>query len=313
MAEKTLPLSSIRLDGGTQMRVKLDDATVAEYAERLNDLPPSIVFWDGSSHWLADGFTRYFAHSKAGKERMRCEVRPGTQRDAILFAAGANSSHGLRRSPADKRRAVEALLKDEEWAKWSDVKIANTCAVSVELVASARKSYIPKTDSMTPATPQKRTFLHPKTGKPTTMNTGNIGKKSTPKTDAPAREIKPDTSPKPTSETLVDDAGQVVPERLKPVFEATAGVWVEMESSRVAVVRAVNKLKTEPSGEHLANSGIDAHLKNVMHALDASRPHAVCPHCKGEGCKGSIGCKGLGWLTAQQYQRVPSELRKGAA
>ena len=42
-------------------------------------------------------------------------VKAGTRRDAVLAAAGANAAHGLRRSAADKARAVDALLTDDEW------------------------------------------------------------------------------------------------------------------------------------------------------------------------------------------------------
>ena len=37
----------------------------------------------------------------------------GGWRDAILPRGGANASHGLRRTNADKWRAVEVLLRDE--------------------------------------------------------------------------------------------------------------------------------------------------------------------------------------------------------
>ena len=40
-----------------------------------------------------------------------------------------NADHGKRRSNADKRRAVEMMLKDSEWGKWSDREIAAKCAV----------------------------------------------------------------------------------------------------------------------------------------------------------------------------------------
>ncbi|RMD90366.1 MAG: streptomycin biosynthesis regulator, partial [Alphaproteobacteria bacterium] len=57
----------------------------------------------------------------------------------ILHACGANSSHGLRRTNADKRRAVETLLRDEEWSQWGDRKIARKCAVHHSFVAKIRR------------------------------------------------------------------------------------------------------------------------------------------------------------------------------
>jgi hypothetical protein len=41
----------------------------------------------------------------------------------------------LRRSNADRRRAVMALLKDEEWSGWSDREIARRCRVGHVLVS----------------------------------------------------------------------------------------------------------------------------------------------------------------------------------
>ena len=39
---------------------------------------------------------------------------------------------------ADKRKAVETLLADETWAKWSDVKVAAACGVTEAMVRSHR-------------------------------------------------------------------------------------------------------------------------------------------------------------------------------
>jgi len=97
---------------------------VAEYAEHIESLPPVVVFYDGTAYWLADGFHRVAAHVKAGRESVLADVRQGHRRDAILHSVGANAAHGLRRTNADKRRAVEILLRDEEWSGWSNVVIA---------------------------------------------------------------------------------------------------------------------------------------------------------------------------------------------
>jgi hypothetical protein len=51
-------------------------------------------------------------------------------RGPLLHAVGANARHGLRRTNADKRRAVELLLADAEWAAKSSNWIAQTRGVS---------------------------------------------------------------------------------------------------------------------------------------------------------------------------------------
>lgn len=144
-----LALSAITNDGGTQMRAGMDAATITEYTEVLTasaawPFPPVVVYYDGEKYWLADGFHRVNAAHRSGcYVQIPAEVKPGTRRDAILHAAGANASHGLRRTNGDKRRAVEMLLRDPEWSQWSDGEISRRCMVSDRFVANVRKELTP--------------------------------------------------------------------------------------------------------------------------------------------------------------------------
>lgn len=135
---KTLKLDDITIDGGTQIRVELDQQHVADLAG-ADDLEPVIVYHDGSTHWLADGFHRYFAAKHRGDKDIAARIVKGTQREAILFAVGANAAHGLKRTNADKRKAVLTLLQDAEWGKRSDSWIAEKCRVHHETVAAIRR------------------------------------------------------------------------------------------------------------------------------------------------------------------------------
>ena len=54
------------------------------------------------------------------------EVRTGTLRDAMLYAAGANATHGIRRKNADKRNSIQILINDNEWSQWGDREIARS-------------------------------------------------------------------------------------------------------------------------------------------------------------------------------------------
>lgn len=174
-------ISQIRTDGGTQMRAGLDDSTVFEYTQAMigsggwGDFPAVIAYHDGAAYWLADGFHRVAAFKDGFPDATKTipvEVRAGTRRDAILHAAGANAVHGLRRSPDDKRRTVETLLRDEEWAAWSDNEIARRCHVSPTFVGTVRKSSLSTVDSEKSA---QRTYTT-KHGTTATMQTANIGK-----------------------------------------------------------------------------------------------------------------------------------------
>lgn len=138
-----LPLTAIRTDGGTQPRAQMDMMYVADLAQAIQDgayVPAIITYYDGSDYWLADGFHRYHASQQLGRDAIDAEVRQGTRRDAVLCSVGANATHGLRRTNADKRRAVETLLNDPEWVQWSDREIARRCGVHHDMVASIRQS-----------------------------------------------------------------------------------------------------------------------------------------------------------------------------
>jgi hypothetical protein len=136
-----IPLAGIK-DGGAQMRVEMRVETVNDYANDMLDgatFPPVVVFYDGSDYWLGEGYHRVEAARKISRETIVAEIRQGTARDAILYGIGANATHGLRRTQADKRRAVERLLKDPEWARWSDRKIAEVAKVDHKTVGTIRR------------------------------------------------------------------------------------------------------------------------------------------------------------------------------
>lgn len=171
----SIPIALVRVDGGTQSRALLQDSVIEEYADAIKtgvEFPPIIVFYDGSDHWLADGFHRLRACQKLGLDKIAADVRQGTRRDAILHSVGANETHGLRRTNEDKRRAVLTLLNDAEWAKWSDREIARRCAVSNQFVSNIRPSV---NDGQITRTVERN-------GKSYTMNTSAIGK-TAPKED----------------------------------------------------------------------------------------------------------------------------------
>lgn len=116
-----IALSSIRFHADCQSRVHLDEETVAEYAHRMREgaiFPPVVVFFDGSDHWLADGFHRYAAHKGLARERgdeatamVDAEVRQGARTDAIRHALSANAQHGKRREPGDYRKGYDIAVR----------------------------------------------------------------------------------------------------------------------------------------------------------------------------------------------------------
>ena len=141
--ETLIPLARITLDKAAQPRVQMDEATIESYAADMAGgakFPPVIIFQDGDTLYLADGFHRYYAAEAVGADRIRAEIRQGGLRDAVLYSIGANTKHGLRRTNADKKRAVLAMLQDSEWQQWSDRQIAKQAGVSNQTVSNYRSS-----------------------------------------------------------------------------------------------------------------------------------------------------------------------------
>lgn len=173
----------------------IDSDTVAVYRERMEEgdaFPPVVVYFDGTDHWLADGFHRVDAARLADWKNIEADVHQGTQRDAILHSVGANSKHGKPRSNSDKRRAVTTVLtnelvcKNEAGKPWSDRSISRICKVDGKTVAAIRDSLsadFRRCDDERVAS---------RNGKEYTINTANIGR-------------KPDPAPKSLDEQCADE------------------------------------------------------------------------------------------------------------
>jgi hypothetical protein len=89
----------------------------------------------------------------------------------------------MRRTNADKRRAVLRMLDDAEWAAWSDREIARRCGVNHEMVGKLRPAPLAVSAS------EPRTYIT-KHGTVSQMNVTRIG--TTPK---PAPAWTPDDIP----------------------------------------------------------------------------------------------------------------------
>ena len=138
---ETLPLDSIVLDAGTQVRAAINLAVVDDYVADLEQgahFPPVVVFRAEGRDLLADGFHRVHAYRKAGCSQIEADVRPGTIEDALWFALGANSRHGERLQRGDKRHAIELAYR--AWPAASLRRIADHVGCSYQYVAHVRAS-----------------------------------------------------------------------------------------------------------------------------------------------------------------------------
>jgi hypothetical protein len=190
--DQELPLSLILMNGGTQSRAAINEEVVNEYAESMKDgalFPSVIVFYDGEHYWLADGFHRVHAAKRTDATKIFAIVQQGTRRDAVLFSVGANATHGLKRTNADKRRSVTTLLSDEEWVEWSNSKIAKACGVSHTMVNEMRSILKPFQDTPSDNGGQI-TRKATRNGTTYTVKTENIGKsKPSPESEGVAQAV----------------------------------------------------------------------------------------------------------------------------
>jgi len=138
---REVKLSDIRLDGGTQNRVTIDQATIDEYLECMEDgaiFPPLFCVFDGTKYWLVDGFHRYQCYLQRGDKVVSIDYKPGTQEEAQVLSFGANGKHGRPRSHEDKRKAVLAAFEHPHTKDLSDYAVAAKCEVSSPFVAGLR-------------------------------------------------------------------------------------------------------------------------------------------------------------------------------
>ena len=235
-----LSISKIRTDGGTQPRAVLDESIVDEYAEALDGgatFPPVIVFHDGKEYWLADGFHRLGAYRKVEKGKIPAEVRQGTQADAQWHSYSVNQTHGVRRTNADKQRAVQAALAHPNGLNLSNGVIAEHVGVSDMMVAKYKPEPTPKD------------LESPRTGRDgRTINTAHIGK---------GKRIMS----KEEYEALPDDevaqavaagvTGQPVPQR--------RGMGVQLAHDAIAVLKRI------PLTDALRGDGLDLVVRWIEH------------------------------------------------
>jgi hypothetical protein len=148
-----IAIKDLDLTAGTQLRAGLDKAAVADYAEGYREFGAahlgSITIYHvpglKQPYVPVDGFHRISAAREVWPQdaELPCVcVGSGSLREAILRAAGVNAEHGVRRTDADKRRAVLQVLSDAEWVNWSDNKIAKICNVGNRLVGVLRRELV---------------------------------------------------------------------------------------------------------------------------------------------------------------------------
>lgn len=135
-----LSLANIVIDDTTDIRESMNEATIQEYMDILDRLPPVTVFDTDEGYVLADGFHRATAAERLGLKEIDVEVRAGTRTDAEEFAAYANATSGLKLTPEERRAGIRRLHRNHP--DWNKAKLAQMMGCServVQSVLTARK------------------------------------------------------------------------------------------------------------------------------------------------------------------------------
>ena len=138
-----VPLAQVQLNKALQMRTATVDDHIDGLKEAITtgiELPPVDLYGpdDEGSYYVGDGNHRLIAHILLKKTHILAIVHEGGLAEARRHAYGANSEHlGLRRTNADKRRAVLMALAWEKGA--SHREVADLCKVSHQCVNKIKK------------------------------------------------------------------------------------------------------------------------------------------------------------------------------
>ena len=295
---KKIKLSEIVTDAGTQVRAGLNEATVADYADALADgakFPPVVVFHDGRRFIAADGFHRIHAALRIGATQIECDVRKGGKTDALKFALGCNAHHGLRRTNADKRHAVELALR--EFPNASTVAIARMCLVGDELAAEIRKAQ-PTDSGRLPPPPtrigldgRERRLPPPPMQRRASTDANGSGDKTA---------VKPQLPPPPSQ--ILDGTGWPIPTQLIPLWQRTD----EVQEMLTTLSRVKGGLRTaqENRDKLFAEVNFSSALSQLDQAwtdIKTAKPFAVCPTCQGQLPDKCTLCRGRGLISEHRW------------
>ena len=335
-----------------QTRVALSADTVEDYADAMRGkakFPPVTVFADAERDtlWLADGFHRVAAAEADGYKMVKAEVIPGTFADALKFALGANANHGLRRSNADKQKALEMAWENrrELWPREDDADpsaavLADVCGVSlgsvnrflaeVEPISMREvrgKKPTAEPISMREVPPTKKGGVKPpvrQAAPPMPPMRKVFGKDGVVRPVMPVRNAAPvrkNAPPMPEAKkapaydhakgVMTDRFGVEIPMQIRGAFKAET-VRDEIETHLRTAANLLKRAMEEkdPSVAQFRQADL-IDLQNAVRTAKFTKPYCVCRICQGNGRGSCSACHETGFQTQAQYENNPKEFRKG--
>ena len=274
-----------KLNMELQTRAKNNDEVIQEYAEQMKDgvsFPNVKVFREkkNATPYLVDGFHRTAAILHNGGDTIEADIIYGDRVAALTYALKANAEHGLRRTNADKRHALELAWRERKLlfieGNPTSRQLAAICGVS----KSAANIFIQEME----ASKMDRTDATTVTEDHLEERNANV-----------LRNLKEGK----------DRFDVVIPERILPAFLST------QPKEMLRDIRRLRKeLETALGNADIAFAAIGQQtltdFDNVVADFKFGMPFCVCRACRGEGC-GS--CSNHGFQTIAQYRRLPREYR----
>jgi hypothetical protein len=300
MTTKLIFLTEINFKDSPVVRVGLPNKEIVEqYAQNYTEkqeMPPIVVFYDEDTKqfYLADGRHRCAAIESLGRKAIMANLHQGSLMEALKFALLANSQHGLPRTQADKRRCIEAALK--EWPTASNLHLATMTATSDKTVATVR-------EEMEAA---KKIVASPTRKSSSGATIAAKRTKADKDDEEPARVV--------AGEIAKDKLGRFIPLGVVKYWKRIPEVEEQLELiSDVAGFLKCVRDEEDVMYEEVNFNGALANLDRVHDSLSTAIPYAVCTVCQGHPETQKNGCRmcmGRGLISKFRYDTIVTKETK---
>jgi len=133
-----IPLGELVIDLTLSPRAGIDKKWVEYLAEVIDLVPPVEVVQVNGDKLLAEGFHRYYAATRAGRQTLRGKVRPGTRLTAASLAISENMTHGKPLTAQERHAAIRRYA--EVNLEMSQTDMARDLGISQQLVSAVIKT-----------------------------------------------------------------------------------------------------------------------------------------------------------------------------
>jgi hypothetical protein len=280
---ETVSLRDIDVAASPKVRATIHEEAVEDYSHLYKDkkpMPKAVLCKVAIGHYLvADGMHRVAAMISAGIPERAFDVFQGTYEDCLLYAAGCNQTHGVRRTGADKRAAIKSVLAI--FPKKKDVEIASIVGVTDKTVAAVRH-------------PERKKKKPVGISDQTTEVPSNNG-------DAEAQAVRP----------VTDDMGLPVP-------TPALAVWRRRQEAQ-DLLSTISHIKTtlakalrehDPLYAEVTNT-IISDIERVYGSLSVAKPYTICPRCQGNLPDNCTTCSRRGVISKFYWDvKIDAETKK---